>query len=194
MRGSPRNPLATLLVTLPALVLIALVPLACGDGDLQAPDAEPTLTTASPPAHAAAVRGDQGHFTTHLSGSEEVPPVQTRAQGQANFRLSEDGTELSYRLIAANIVDVLMAHIHLAPAGVNGPVVAWLYPEGPPPQLIEGRFNGVLATGVITADDLVGPLAGASLADLVAAIEAGGTYVNVHTVANPGGEIRGQID
>jgi hypothetical protein len=129
----------------------------------------------------------------HLSSSEEVPTNDSRATGQAIFRLSRDGTSIHYRLIVANIHDVTMAHIHLAPVGVNGPVVAWLYPEGPPPQLLPGRTSGVLATGTITAADLVGPLAGESLDALVAQLAAGNGYVNVHTSAFPGGEIRGQI-
>ncbi len=136
------------------------------------------------------------NFRAHLTGAEEVadPPVETRAQGQAIFQLSKDGSELSYKLIVANIENVLMAHIHLAPAGVNGPVVVWLYPaDGPPGQLIPGRSDGVLAQGVITADDLVGPLAGADLADLLDAMGESNAYVNVHTEQFPSGEIRGQI-
>jgi hypothetical protein len=86
-----------------------------------------------------------------------------------------------------------MAHIHLAPAGANGSVVAWLYPSSPPAQLIPGRSNGILAEGVITAANLIGPLAGGSMEDLLEAMQAGNTYVNVHTVQFPGGEIRGQI-
>jgi hypothetical protein len=139
-------------------------------------------------------RGPVTNFRAHLSGADEVPPVETRAQGQAIFQLSSDGESLGFKLIVANLVDTLQAHIHIGPPGANGPVVAFLYPEGPPPQLIEGAFSGVLARGVITADDLRGPLAGASMADLIAEIENGNAYVNVHTVANPGGEIRGQID
>lgn len=131
-----------------------------------------------------------GAMTAQLSGAEEVPAVDTGARGVAIFRVTAED-ELSYRLIAANIEDVTMAHIHLASA--DGAVVAWLYPDAPPPQLIEGRFSGVLATGTITGADLVGPLVGMSLDALLNAIKAGDAYVNVHTTANPGGEIRGTI-
>jgi hypothetical protein len=90
--------------------------------------------------------------------------------------------------------DVFMAHIHVAEnPGGNGPVVLWLYPDAPPPSLIEGTFNGLLGSRTVTSDDLVGPLAGMSLDDLRAAIEEGRAYVNVHTTAFPGGEIRGTI-
>ncbi len=137
-----------------------------------------------------------GHrFVAPLSAGEEVatPPVESLATGVATFKLSDDGTELSYRLIVANIENVTQSHIHLAPAGANGGVVAWLYPSGPPAQLIPGRTDGVLATGTITSADLVGALAGASLDDLLAAMRSGGAYVNVHTSQYPAGEIRGQI-
>jgi hypothetical protein len=147
------------------------------------------------------------NYSVHLNGRSEVPVRLTGAQGQAIFRLSKDGTQLEYKLIVANIRNVQMAHIHLAAEGVNGPIVAWLAPSaGPPPTapLAPGRFSGVLAEGTITAANLVGPLAGKTLDDLIAAMEAGNTYVNVHTndfVAPPdtgpgdfpGGEIRGQI-
>jgi len=135
-----------------------------------------------------------GNFSAHLTGGQEVPPANTRAQGQANFWLSRDGTELRFRVNVANIENVTMAHIHLAPAGVNGPVVAWLYPAGPPAQLIPGRSHGPLAEGVLTAANLVGPLAGSmTLEDLVDALRSGNAYVNVHTSQFPGGEVRGQI-
>ncbi len=132
-------------------------------------------------------------FHAHLAGRNEVPPVDTNAQGQAIFMLSEDGMSLKYKLIVANIENVLQAHIHIAAEGVNGPIVVWLYPPSPPPVLIPGRTDGVLAEGTITAANLVGPLAGHPLSDLVSAIMAGNAYVNVHTTANPAGHIRGQI-
>lgn len=135
----------------------------------------------------------QRNFRTNLKGKNEVPAADTDAQGQAVFQVSRDGTEMHYKLIVANIENVSMAHIHVAPAGVNGPVVVWLYPDAPPPQPIEGRFQGVLAEGTITADNLVGQLAGETLDSLIDLIKAGETYVNVHTAQFPGGEIRGQI-
>lgn len=139
----------------------------------------------------------QGHqqrnFRTHLKGANEVPAVQTRAQGQATFKLNKAGDAIDYKLIVSNIENVLMAHIHNAPAGTNGGVVVWLYPASPPPQLIEGRFDGVLAEGTITEDNFVGSLAGQSLDDLLELMNSGETYVNVHTTQNPAGEIRGQI-
>jgi aldose sugar dehydrogenase len=128
-----------------------------------------------------------------LSGANEVPPVDSRATGQAIFRPGKDGHSLAFRLIVANIKDVTQAHIHLGRPGVNGSVVAWLYPEGPPAQLIPGRFGGVLAEGTITAAELVGPLAGQPLSALLEAMRAGEAYVNVHTSRHPAGEIRGQI-
>lgn len=133
------------------------------------------------------------NFRAHHSGREEVPLNESRATGQAIFKLDRAGATLDYKLIVANIENVTQAHIHLAPAGANGGMLAWLYPDRPPAQLIPGWSNGVLATGAITADDLVGGLAGAEMRDLVAAMQSGCAYVNVHTSQFPDGEMRGQI-
>ena len=137
--------------------------------------------------------GKSENFRAHLNGDAQVVDVKTKAQGQAIFRLSDDGMTLYYKLIVANIDGVFMAHIHLAPPDENGPVVVWLYPDAPPPAPISGDLHGTLAEGTITADDLVGPLSGNTLIDLIEAIKSGNTYVNVHTAENRGGEIRGQI-
>jgi hypothetical protein len=134
------------------------------------------------------------NFRSSLKGENEVPAVETNAQGQAIFQVNRDRSEMKFKVIVANIENVHMAHIHLGQADENGPVVVWLYPEGPPPQVIEGRFQGTLAEGVITADNLVGMLAGSEIEDLIEEIRAGNTYVNVHTTQNPPGEIRGQIE
>jgi CHRD domain len=153
-----------------------------------------------------AVAGLNGNWSEHLNGSQEVPPRDTHAQGQAIFHLSPSGTSLQYKLIGSNIENAFMAHIHMAPSGVNGPIVVWLYPSTDPVQgpFGSGRHDGVLAQGTIAADDFVGPLAGHPMSDLVAALNNGNAYVNIHTNDNvdgvntgpgdfPGGEIRADV-
>jgi hypothetical protein len=136
---------------------------------------------------------DQAHtHHAHLSGAEEVPAVDTKARGQAIFRILDEET-VGYTLIVANILNVTQAHIHLGAAGTNGPVVVWLYPSAPPAQLIPGRSQGILAEGMITAENFVGQLAGAELSELLELMRDGMAYVNVHTSQFPPGEIRGQI-
>jgi hypothetical protein len=171
-----------------SLIVITLTALTAGcANDTDAPADGEFLTA---PAFSNA---PVGRWQSHATGSEEVPAVDTRAQGQANFWLSSDGSELHYRLNVANIEDVVQSHIHMAPAGVSGPIVVWLYPPAPPSQLIPGRFQGVLEAGVITEANLMGPLAGMTLDALLDAIRSGNAYVNVHTLAHPPGEIRGQV-
>jgi hypothetical protein len=144
------------------------------------------------------------NFGTHLNGGNEVPVRLTNAQGEARFKLAEDGQSLHYKLNIANTENVFMAHLHLGPADDTGPIVVWLYPHRPPGISLPGRTQGTLAEGDITAADLVGPLARQPLSALLSAIGAGNIYVNVHTddgVAPPntgpgdfpGGEIRGQL-
>ncbi len=163
-------------------------------------------------AATATAFADSLNFNTHLSADQEVMPIgivnNSLAQGQANFQLSADGTELHYKLIAANIDNAFMAHIHMGPVGQNAPIVVWLFPSTTPGvtgPLGAGRMDGVLAEGTITAADLVGPLKGHPFSDLIDAIRAGDAYVNIHTNDGvppintgpgdfPGGEIRGQLD
>jgi hypothetical protein len=133
------------------------------------------------------------YWLVPLSGGEEVPAVDTTASGSALFHYSDDGQALHYTLSVTGLVDLTMAHIHIAPAGENGPVAVWLFPDGPPPTLLEGTTTGIVAEGTITANDLVGPLEGQTLEELLGLMRSGDTYVNVHTQQNPPGEIRGQI-
>ena len=150
---------------------------------------------------AAAPGGENRNFVAHLTGAQEAPdPVDTSAQGQAKFQLSKDGTELDFKLIVANLDNVLQAHIHCGAPGVAGPVVLFLYPDGPPPVLIPGTSNGVLSEGTRTNSDIIPrpdspacPGGVANFDDLIAKMRSGEAYVNVHTTAFPGGEIRGVI-
>jgi CHRD domain len=139
-------------------------------------------------------------FVATLSGDEEVPARDTQAVGVAKFKLSKDGAALTFKINVSNIQNVVAAHIHCGAVGVNGPIGVTLFMGAP----AGGRVNGTLAEGTITAPDPGNACGWADLAAVLAAIESGATYVNVHTndgVAPPntgpgdfpGGEIRGQI-
>jgi hypothetical protein len=162
-------------------------------------------------SHASSPNANGGNFGTPISPDEEVMPAgvvnTSNAVGNATFSLSADGTTLSYKLIVANIENVFQAHIHRAAAGVNGPIVVWLYPSTAPVAgpLGGGRVQGVIAEGTITAANFIGSLTGQPMSALIELIQTGGVYVNAHTndgVAPtntgpgdfPGGELRGQIE
>ena len=128
------------------------------------------------------------HFDTKLSGKNEVPPKDTKATGTATFNVI--GTDsITYTVHVKDMQMVTAAHIHQGKAGENGPVLVTLFSTTTPSAMT----NGELAKGTITATNLEGPLAGKQVTDLISMIKSGGTYANVHTTANPMGEIRGQI-
>jgi hypothetical protein len=107
----------------------------------------------------------------NLAGSQEVPPVTTQAKGSGTVTINPDKT------VKVNVtttgIDATMAHIHIGPAGQNGPVIVPFEKSG----------------------DAWVAKAGAKLTDeQYAAYKAGNLYVNVHSAAHPGGEIRAQIE
>jgi hypothetical protein len=139
------------------------------------------------------------NYSAQLSAAEEVPSNASPATGQAVYTLSADGLTLHYKLTVTNITNPFMAHIHTGAKGVNGPVVLPLF-NGP---AASGVKNGTLIEGDATAAQLTGPMAGKTMADLLAEMDAGNTYSNIHTNdgkdpagTGPGdlaaGEIRGQ--
>jgi hypothetical protein len=142
--------------------------------------------------------GPATSFSATLTGTEEVPPVPTVAVGTA--ALSLDGDQIAYTITVTDLQNAVVAHIHIAPAGQNGPVRLNLCGTGDPqPACTSG--TGVLATG--SNGTTVGTPA-ITFDSLVSAMRSGGAYVNVHTDdgvdppnSGPGdmasGEIRGQI-
>ena len=136
---------------------------------------------------------NKADYIAQLTGDGQVPSVTTSATGTASFWINADGTEIRYQLTVANLQDVTMAHLHLGELGKNGPPIVWLYPSAPPAKEISGPSNGQLSDGTIKAENLVGPMAGKTIGDLVTAIKAHDVYVNVHTSKNPDGEIRAQV-
>ena len=106
-----------------------------------------------------------------LSGSQEVPAVTTSASGSGTITIA---TDLSVSGSVTTMgVDGTMAHIHMAATGQNGPVIVPM---------------------TKTADQVWSIPTGAKLTDAqYQSFKAGNLYVNVHSAANKGGEIRGQL-
>ena len=141
------------------------------------------------------------NFIAILSGRGEVPPKDSHGRGVAKFKLNKDGNSIHYKLIVANIWNVVGAHIHKGGAGEVGPIVIGLY-AAPPGG---GRIQGPIAEGDFTAADLGGPLSGSSTLELfLQDLHSDSLYVNVHTNDGidptntgkgdfPGGEIRGPV-
>jgi hypothetical protein len=106
-----------------------------------------------------------------LTGAEENPPVNASGSGSGSLRLAEDGTLKGS--VTTKDVQGTMAHIHQGAKGRNGPVIVPLAKNGDTYSVPEGR-----------------KLTPAQME----AWKAGNLYVNVHTAANKGGEVRGQIN
>lgn len=107
-----------------------------------------------------------------LSGDEEVPPVKTSATGSGTITVSAEG-QISGSVTTTGM-NGTMAHIHRAAKGKNGPVIV------PLTKGADGATWTVPAGTKLTAEQL-------------AAYKSGELYVNVHTDANKGGELRAQL-
>jgi CHRD domain len=122
-----------------------------------------------------------GYFYARLSGENVVPPVKTKASGSAIFKFNKDKTKVTYQVHLKDTHMVIMAHIHHAVKGKNGPIEVWLY-KGKGMDVL----NGLLSKGTITNKDV-------NLDSLYTWMEDGSAYVLIHTKKHPAGEIRGQI-
>ena len=160
--------------------------------------------------------GDGRKFREVLNGFKEAPQiVLTSGTGTFEASISRDGSEINYVLTFQNLEsDARQAHIHLGWPQSNGSVVLWLCDSpGPPPQFpvspvestplcsqnsAAGDIKNGRVEGTLTAADLV-PVAANGIAgpadfdEVVAAIRAGRTYINVHTANIGAGEIRSQL-
>jgi hypothetical protein len=106
-----------------------------------------------------------------LSGDQEVPPVKTAGVGSAFFAISNDG-KVSGQVNVVNIKP-LAAHVHEAAPGASGPIVF--------PLVRSGDTSFTVPPNVMLN------------AAQLEALKAGKLYVNVHTEAHPGGELRAQL-
>lgn len=128
-------------------------------------------------------------YDAPLSGENEVPPVQSSATGLAEFTPPVNET-IKYRINITGISGATGAHIYSGQAGESGEVIADLMTETTKNR---DTSYGMTIRGNLSDSSLKGPMQGKTLADLVAAMDSGETYVNIHTTQHPDGEIRGQV-
>lgn len=143
-----------------------------------------------------------------LTGYEEVPSVSTTASGNFTARISNDESRIDWELSYSDLEGaVQQAHIHFGQAGVNGGISVFLCTNlgnGPagtqpcpaPPATISGTIVAADVSPNIpaTAAARTQGINTGEIDELIRAIRAGATYVNVHSTLWPGGEIRSQID
>ena len=134
-------------------------------------------------------------FVAALRGPEETPSILSQARGRFRAVVSDDGSSIDYTLTYEGfLTPVAVAHIHIGQKGVAGNVTIFLCGGGGRPTC---PSPGGTVTGTITAADVgaiaTQELAARDLPKVLRAMRAGLTYVNVHTMAHGGGEIRGQI-
>jgi CHRD domain-containing protein len=141
--------------------------------------------------------GDEGRgggFRAKLDGYQEVPSKSTIARGTFRARIV-GGNTIHYTLEYANAeTPAAQAHIHFAQRHTNGGISAFLCGGGDKPPC--PPTSGTV-TGIIDPSDVIGPgdqgIEPGSMPELIRAMKAGATYVNVHTARFGGGEFRGQI-
>ncbi len=105
-----------------------------------------------------------------LSGDQEVPPVKTEGKGSGTITVADDGAVSGS--VTTTGVKGTMAHIHQGAAGSNGPVIVPFVKDG---------------------DTYKAPPGAKLTPDQLKEFKAGNTYFNVHSDANKGGEVRGQL-
>jgi hypothetical protein len=147
---------------------------------------------------AGASAGGKTNFKANLLGFNEIPAVSSFGSGSFTAVIDTDAQTITYELSYGGLNSTtLFAHIHLGQRFANGGVSAFLCGGGDKPPCPPGTGGTETVTGVIDAADVIGPagqgIAAGEFDELVRAIRARVTYANVHSMTQPGGEIRGQL-
>ena len=149
---------------------------------------------------AIAVAGGHG-IDERLTDYEEVPALSTPGVGKFQASINKAGSEIRYELSFSGLeTEVTQAHIHFENGTNNGPIVVFLCSNlGNGPTGTQacpaagGTISGTIRPENVGAGAAAAGLAAGEFDEFVRAIRSGATYVNVHSVGRPGGEIRAQL-
>ena len=137
------------------------------------------------------IAGADESFQARLTGDQEVPPVATDTTGRFEILVNKDQTEGEYTLRVESGVRVTQSHFHCGPAGVNGPIIVFLAGFHVAGWDVDGKW---VSNATITNANVVNTTCGTTLAEIFEQARNGNVYVNVHSVAHPGGVVRGQLE
>ena len=126
-------------------------------------------------------------FRAKLDADNLVPPVDSPAEGVANFKVKDES--IKSKINITGITDVSGAQIVMGKIGQDGDPIVDLLKTGEKTE----RSDGVAIKGNFTASDFGGSMQGKGLSDLQSAMTANQTYVNIMTIAHPDGELSGLI-
>jgi len=129
----------------------------------------------------------QNKFRAKLDAGNEVPPVNSTAEGVATFKLKDDA--IKSKINITGVTDISGAQIFMGKIGQNADPIVDLLKTG---EKIESP-GGVGIKGNFTSSDLQGSMQGKDLSELQSAMSANQTFVNIMTSQNPDGEIAGHI-
>jgi len=129
-------------------------------------------------------------FEARLSGDNEVPAVATDTTGRFKISVNKEATAGEYTLRVDSGVRITQSHFHCGPAGANGPVIVYLAGFRPEGWDVDGKW---VSNATITDANVINTACGATLAAIFEQARHGNVYVNVHSVAHPGGVARGQL-
>jgi CHRD domain-containing protein len=143
-----------------------------------------------------------GHgFREKLTGYQEVPALSTPGLGTFRVSIDKSASEIRYELTYGGLeTNATQSHIHFENKTNNGPIVVFLCsnlgngPAGTQPcPPTGGTISGTIRPADVGPGAAAQGLAAGEFDELVRAIRAGATYVNVHSTGRPGGEIRAQL-
>ena len=151
-----------------------------------------TITAVAAVLTAASGASADQTFKAKMSEEQEVPtPAGQGTSGKFEIQFNRDFTEGEYKLVINSGTRITQAHLHCAPAGVAGPVIIFLAGFQANGWDVDGQW---ITNATVTNANIVNTSCGSTLKAIADSAARGNVYVNAHSVVNPAGVARGQLE